>query len=85
MASVTINKTGYTLIVDGAREKFTAQLQGDDPMVIVPADTTPALETAGITVPAGAEYAVTRAIADGRIYAKLPADAAADTATVVVL
>jgi hypothetical protein len=85
MASITITKTEYTLIVDGAREKFVAQLQGDDPMVIVPADTAPALETAGITVPAGAEYAVTREIADGRIYAKLPDDATAETAAVIVL
>jgi hypothetical protein len=85
MASITINKTEYTLIVDGAREKFTAQLQGDDPMVIVPDDTVPALETAGITVPAGAEYAVTREIADGRIYAKLPDSAVEDTAIVIVV
>jgi hypothetical protein len=85
MASITINKTEYTLIVDGAREKFTAQLQGDDPMVIVPADTAPALETAGITVPAGAEYAVTREIADGRIYAKLLDSAVEDTAVVIVV
>lgn len=85
MASVTITKTEYTLLVDAARQKFVAQIQGDDPMVIVPADTLPALETAGITVPAGAEYAVTREIADGRIYAKLPADAAEATAAVIVL
>ena len=85
MPTVQINKTEYTKIVDAAVEVFTAQCRAMVGMEVQFGAEQPDVDVAGVLVPGGLPYGVSRANAAGHGWAKLPADAAIDTADVVVV
>ena len=85
MPTVPITKTEYTKIVDAAVEVFTAQCRAMSGMEVQTGVTEPDVDTAGVLVPGGLPYGVTRANAAGSLWAKLPASAGVESADVVVV
>lgn len=82
----TITKVAYTKIADAAATTFTAQCSSSDSGWIVQFGAEqPNVATAGVHIPAGLQYGVTRANGTSHCWGKLPANASETTAEVVVL
>ncbi|NCA72438.1 MAG: hypothetical protein EOM91_20705 [Sphingobacteriia bacterium] len=81
---VQIDKTQYTKFVDASVDAFTAQCRGADGWEVLFATSKPAPDTDGVIVPPGLPYGLTRSNGVGNGWAKLPANASAQTADVVV-
>ena len=81
----TITKIAYTKVADAAATTFTAQCNSDSGWIVQFGAEQPNVATAGVHVPAGMQYGITRANGTSHCWGKLPANAAEATAEVVVL
>lgn len=82
---VQIVKTEYTKFVDASVEAFTAQCRALTGMEVQFGTAKPAANVEGVIVPAGLQHGVTRANGHGHGWAKVPAQASDDSASVVVV